>query len=265
MLKASRLRPLFSAAVFITLFAYVLLGRAPKQEASPLRFYNAEVNVAMRPFAGLTLDQFFGVLDEIRPTLKRESRIDRAELHRRITRIANAGGRLDLGLLERWRAKLAPVFRVHQCEGRLTLFIFPDDEPFVMTHAGVLITLSTKSVQLAAGEAGLAGIVAHEVAHEYLASPLIVERLDRGPDLQREIELVCDGIAVATLIKLGLDPQAYAAALTSQIQASKSSYEVRCDNPTHPPLPTRLEMIRRVHESFAQAESAAAETETTWR
>ena len=119
-----------------------------------------------------------------------------------------------------------------------------------MIHANALITISSRSVKLAGSDAGLAGLVAHEVAHTYLSSSRVVDRLDDDDRCGREIELVCDGIAAATLLRLGLDPAAYAVALSNNILSSAEQSRLSRGNLLYPSLQTRLKMIRLVSAQF---------------
>jgi hypothetical protein len=210
----------------------------------------AEVETAFKLFAGKSLVAFFSYLDEVRPRTSAAAAKRRHEMLTWAVAQATANGQMTADQIRAYQQRLNPVFRLHRRENTLALVVFRSDEPYVMNHANALITVSSRSVELAGSEAGLAGLVAHEVAHDYLTSSQVINRLDTDERRGREIELVCDGIAVATLLRLGLDPAAYADALSNNILSSAELARLNRSDMLHPPLPSRLKMIRLVSAQF---------------
>ncbi len=208
----------FPIIALLALFVYASPGQTQDQSERQPFDNEVEVRAAMRQFTGKGLAEFFAYLQQMRRAPAEDSA--RAALLHRVKNLAVNSKELDPMLIRQWQAALAPVFKLHQREGQFEVIIFPDDEPFVRTYAEAIILISTRSVQLAASRAGLAGLVAHEIAHEYLTSLELLAPLESGLRRQREIELVCDGIAAATLIKLGMNPEDYARALANHLAAS---------------------------------------------
>ena len=136
----------------------------------------AEIETALKLFTGKTLSGFFSYLDDVRPTT---SDADAKRMHEMLARaitLATVDGRLTAGQIRTYQQRLSPVLRLHRCEDTLALVVFRSNEPYVMNHANALITISSRSVKLAGSDAGLAGLVAHEVAHTYLSSLLAGRR-----------------------------------------------------------------------------------------
>jgi hypothetical protein len=146
-----------------------------------------------------------------------------------------------------YQESLAHILKLHDRADILEIEIFEHDKPYVMVHCRSLIMVSSRSVELARSEAGLIGIIAHEVAHDFLSSPELIKRLDTDNRLGREIELVCDGIAVATLLRLGFDPADYAAALSNNILSNDEIRRLNRGDMLYPSLPARLKMISLVN------------------
>jgi hypothetical protein len=215
-------------------------------ESSPTPNYG-EVRAASQFFTGRSLDEFFKYLDEVRPAAQHLDAQAHRTLSHRLKGIATATGQITEAEIESYQKRFSHIFSLHQRQAMI-LIIFPDQHPSAAIHGSKVIAISTRSVELAESQAGLAGMIAHEVAHEYLTSPRLTSLLDQDARLDREIELVCDGIAVASLLRLGMSPEAYAHALSAQIAHQKNSPE----NIPHlyPSLSTRLEMIRSVAAEF---------------
>jgi len=214
------------AIYFALLYALlsILLNPILKGQAEALSIHHRrnkadedEIKAALKIFAGKDLNAFFSYLDSVRPKARRGDVRRRQKLLRQAIALATAGGRTTRAQIHEFRERLAPILVLHHREHAQALVTFWSNKPAVMNINGVLIVISSKSVELAESEAGLAGLVAHEVGHDYLRSPHIIAQLDADSRRGREIELVCDGIAVATLLRLGLDPWAYAVALARHI------------------------------------------------
>jgi hypothetical protein len=206
----------------------------------------AEIETAFRLFSGKSLDVFFAYLNEIRPKPRAVDDECRQEPLMRAFALAVSQGLITPVHILSYQQSFAQILKLHDRADILKIEIFEHDRPYVMVHCGSLIMVSSRSVELARSEAGLLGIVAHEVAHDYLGSPQLIKRLDSDSRLGREIELVCDGIAVATLLRLGLDPADYAVALSNNILSNDEIRRLNRGDMLYPSLPARLKMISLV-------------------
>lgn len=245
-MRRLNLRSLQRAGLWLSLLAAIIPAVTPDSSVIP---DYSEIQTASRIFTGRSLDDFFKYLGHVRPVAQKLNAGTQRTLSKRVREIAMATGQITESRIEDYQRCFTPIFTLHQREGHIILIIFPDQEPSVTIHNNRVIAISTRSVELAESEAGLAGIIAHEVAHEYLTSPRLTSLLDQDARLDHEIELVCDGIAVASLLRLGMDPQAYARSLSAQVRNQKNTSNDRLS--LHPALATRLAMIRSVSAWFS--------------
>jgi hypothetical protein len=144
--------------------------------------------------------------------------------------------------VERLKAALQGVLTYHERDGKLPIYVVRSEHPkaFVVMRAALIIT--TKLI-LITNEAELRGIVAHELAHEYLGEER--EQASKAGDegRLREIELFCDVVAALTLSEIGDDPACYALALKrlTYIGITAGS-ATRSETKTHPSLDVRLKL-----------------------
>jgi hypothetical protein len=98
---------------------------------------------------------------------------------------------------------------------------------------------------LITSEAELRGIVAHELAHEYLWKERDRAREEKDESSLREIELFCDVVAATTLKSIGDDPSCYGRVLERMtfigITAGSAT---RSETGTHPSLDARVKLNR---------------------
>lgn len=255
MLRSKRLIIYF--ALLYTLLS-ILLNPILRGQAEALSTHDQvraanedEIKAALRLFADKDLSAFFSYLDSVRPKARRATAKRRQELLRQTIALATASGQITRAQIQEFQERFASILKLHHRENAQALVLFWSDQPSVTNLDGTLIIISSKSVELAESEAGLVGLIAHEVAHDYLSSSHIIAQLDTDSRCGREIELVCDGIAVATLLRLGLDPAAYAAALERNILSSPEIHRLNQGDLSYPSLETRLKMIRLVSDQFS--------------
>jgi hypothetical protein len=106
------------------------------------------------------------------------------------------------------REKLAGVDAVlayHDRTGAYAVMLIDVPQAAVGLHERALIFVSRPALRIVSS-AELQALVAHEIGHEYFWADFERTRIQRDTLGRRELELKCDGIAVLTLIRLGLDP-----------------------------------------------------------
>jgi hypothetical protein len=109
-------------------------------------------------------------------------------------------------------AALNPVLQFHDRADVVEIKVINLDYAFVGFQARAVLLISEKALNLLTTEE-LQATVAHEMGHEYFWNEYHVARRNKQFELMREIELRCDGIAVLTLDRLGLDPSNLAKAI----------------------------------------------------
>src|SRR5262249_15266491 len=110
-------------------------------------------------------------------------------------------------------ARLAATLNLYHRDHIVELIIIRHGEPIVITKPGVVVVLSTEILKIVGSDdAALVGIVAHELAHEYVALEFLEATQSKNQSRMRELELFCDAVAVIVLLEFGLDPAHYAKA-----------------------------------------------------
>ena len=106
------------------------------------------------------------------------------------------------------RAKLAsaePVLRLHLRDGVYDVMVIDAPQAYAGLHARAVILISRTLIGLLdAGE--MQAVVAHEIAHEYYWDEFEEARRKNDYRQLQELELYCDGIAILTLVRMGVDP-----------------------------------------------------------
>jgi hypothetical protein len=103
-------------------------------------------------------------------------------------------------------AALGPVFAANDRDGLVVVKVIDVGHAFVGLHARTVLLLSRDALAiLDANE--LQALAAHELAHELFWDEYQTARARGDHDVTRELELRCDGIAVATLARMGGQPE----------------------------------------------------------
>jgi len=118
--------------------------------------------------------------------------------------------------------------------------------------------IKTTKLMLITSEAELRGIVAHELAHEYLWEERERAFSEKDESLLREIELFCDAVAAITLKEIGDDPAHLARALERMTYIGITAGNVtRSETKTHPSLGARLKLNQWLCQRLGQATNLA--------
>ena len=152
------------------------------------------------------------------------------------------------------RTKDALTF--HHRDGIVEYVVFKHDSPILITKAGAFIAISTRALRIAKNDDALAGIIAHELSHEYVAMQSLEAHKSNNLEKLRQIELLCDVFATVTLIKLNRDPDKYAQALSDIVHNSKASEELNNGTNGMPTLEARLEVIAQITKLLRPTQNA---------
>lgn len=109
-------------------------------------------------------------------------------------------------------ASLAPVFQAARRESVYTIKVVELASAVVAVHARTVILISRPALEmLSAAEVG--ALVAHETGHEYVWEEYARASARGDKRRLRDLELVCDIIAVMTLRALGQEPSSLVTAI----------------------------------------------------
>lgn len=211
-------------------------------------------------FAGKSAADVNAALGRIRPMRVSES--DKKILLKDLPLVASTNRVTDRRELARLSARLLAVLTLHDRSGVVELIVFRDSRPIIYNKPGVVVVLSTEVLKLVGDDdAALIGVVAHELAHEYVAMQTLIALRANDQAKLRRLELFCDAIAVATLLNLNLAPAGYAKVLEHICTHSQSATELNDGSGSHPALAVRLKLISEIQAQLEQRSF----TKSGWR
>ncbi len=140
------------------------------------------------------------------------------------------------------KATLQPVLAYHQRE-QMSILVVASDQPKANLVDCLAIVITTKLMSMSS-EAEIRGIVAHELAHEYVWDDGIKAMKAKDWKLRRECELFCDVVAAFTLKEIGDDPASYFRILQAMaiFDIRAGHYAARHESDTHPALAVRKKL-----------------------
>ncbi len=160
--------------------------------------------------------------------------------------------------VERLKAALQPVLAYHDRDGKLPIYVLRSEQPKAFVDCRAALIMTTK-LMLITSEAELRGIIAHELAHEYLWEERDRAFKEKDESLLREIELFCDAVAAITLKEIGDDPAHLARGLERMTYIGITAGNVtRSETKTHPSLDARVKLNQRLCKQLGQARVMAA-------
>jgi len=151
--------------------------------------------------------------------------------------------------IDRLKAALKPVLAYHQRE-QMPIIVVRAEQPKATLRERAAIVITTK-LMLITSDAEIRGIIAHELAHEYVWEERQKAQLANDESALRESELFCDAVAVTTLKEIGDDPVSYAKALERLTYIGMHvGSATRSESRTHPSLDVRLKLIKFLCQRF---------------
>jgi hypothetical protein len=198
--------------------------------------------------------RFLQLLDRARPAPVS------GELKQRILQgLPGEGEVTDLsGAARRRLAALGPLLRASARDGVYTVKVIDVPQATVAIHARIVLLISQPALELLEAEE-LQGLVAHEIGHEYFWAEY--ERASAASDHARlrELELLCDGIAVVTLHRLGVDPARLIDGLDKVGRFNQRQFGRAIKNVVdYPTVKQRREFVRAAATWLARGEGVTA-------
>jgi Zn-dependent protease with chaperone function len=148
-------------------------------------------------------------------------------------------------------AALEPILRVHQRLDVLIVKVIDLPQAFVGLHERAVV-LITRPALRAVTAAELQALVAHEIGHDFFWTEYAaaVERGDRSA--LQELELRCDGLAVLTLARIGLDPRVLDDA-TRKLYRFNETIGATGNTGTYPHPSERSRFVRELSDRWSRA------------
>lgn len=158
----------------------------------------------------------------------------------------------EVSVSERMKQKLSalePILRYHERDSVIEIKVVSLPELFIGLQGRAVLLISEPALNMLPVEE-LQAVVAHELAHEYLWKQLMEAREQRAHEVIREIELLCDGIAIITLLRLGLDQEKLESGISRMMIFNARI--VITDPLYHPTKDQRTRFIRAMSEMVRQ-------------
>jgi hypothetical protein len=176
----------------------------------------------------------------------RPGSVSPAERERALATLPSDGDVRDLD--ERQRRKLASARRVLQLNGRdatYELKVIAVPQAAVALHARAVLLVSAPALALLEPDE-LQALVAHEVGHEYFWGEYARARADDDRPLLRKLELLCDGVAVLTLRRAGMDPGRLTSAIEKVLRYNRERFGPALNEGHYPTAGERRTFARRL-------------------
>ncbi len=139
---------------------------------------------------------------------------------------------------------VAPVLKVHGREDDYLLKVVESRQARVAIYARSVVLITETALGVLSATQ-LQALVAHEIGHEYVWNEFEEARKKGDYGRLRELELVCDGVAILTLHRIG----APVSSLIEGLRAVTNSDQwngLEVDGRSHPTLVQRAQFARRV-------------------
>lgn len=143
--------------------------------------------------------------------------------------------------VDQLKASLQPVLDYHE-RGKMPIYVLRSEQPKAYLVERAVIIITTRMMVIASNEE-IRGIIAHELAHEYVWGERIKAVKEKDGKLMRECELFCDLVAAFTLKEIGDDPASYARVLERLTEIGIiTRATTRHETDTHPSLDARKKL-----------------------
>jgi hypothetical protein len=147
-------------------------------------------------------------------------------------------------------AELDPVLRAQSRKGVYEIKIITVPQAWTGLHARSVLLISMPALVLLTSEE-LQALVAHEIGHEYVWQQYESARARKDAKRLRELELVCDAIAIATLRRIGVAPESLESATEKVFSYNRERLGVALNNGHYPSFKARRKFIREMMSANA--------------
>ena len=181
--------------------------------------------------------------DSVRP-----APVSPAEREDVLAKLPPEGGLRDLDRAQ--RKKLAAARRVLELHGREAVYavkVIKVPQAAVALHARAVVLISNAALDLLDAEE-LQALVAHEVGHEYFWSEYFRARRDHDRLRLQTLELLCDGLAIVTLRRAGMDPKRLNSALEKIFRYNRDRFGAALNEDDYPAIGERRRFAIRLIE-----------------
>jgi Zn-dependent protease with chaperone function len=223
-------------AMWIAAILVSVAPASPAQDDSPLE---SALLYFTRHDAGKGLELF----DSVRP-----APVSDAERERILATLPREGDVRHLNpAREKKVAAVRRVLEPHRREAVYVIKVVQVPQAAVALHARAVVLVSERALDVLDAEE-LQALVAHEVGHEYFWDEYFRARRDKSQSSLRRLELLCDGWAVITLERVGLNPKRLTSALEKIVRYNRDRFGVALNEGDYPAVSERRKFVGRLVE-----------------
>ena len=143
--------------------------------------------------------------------------------------------------VDQLKTALQPVLEYHE-RRQMPIVVLRSEQPKAYLVERAVIIITTRLMVIASDEE-IRGIVAHELAHEYVWDERNKAKAEKDGKLMRECELFCDVVAAFTLKEIGNDPANYGRIIERlTIIGINAGSTIKQESDTHPSLDVRKKL-----------------------
>ena len=189
--------------------------------------------------------------DEFQAAIERLGRLEEpphlsVELMARIAASLPTEGEVTV-LTANQREKLdsvTPVLKAHGREGDYLVKVVRSRQARLAIYARSVVLITDTALRLLSARQ-IQALVSHEIGHDYVWDEFEEARKRRDFARMRELELVCDGVAIQTLHRMGEQVSALIDGLRLMTNSDRAN-GIEVDNRSHPSIVDRARFARRV-------------------
>ena len=159
--------------------------------------------------------------------------------------------RLDASATAKLSA-LGPLLQATERESVYAIKVIDVPQAAIGIHGRAVVLISARALLLLSVEE-LRAVVAHEVGHEYVWAEYEGARLREDRERLRQLELVCDAIAIATLRRLGMSTAALVSGLERIIRFNRTHFGASLKEKMYPTMAERRTFARKVETWLGRA------------
>jgi hypothetical protein len=138
------------------------------------------------------------------------------------------------------------VMREHKRNGIYEVRVITVPQAWTGLHGRAVLLISLPALTLLTSEE-LQALVAHEIGHEYVWQEYANAKTRKDARRLRELELVCDAIAIATLMRLDVPPERLESATKKVFSYNRQRLGVALNQNDYPSIKQRRQLIKAFH------------------
>ena len=138
---------------------------------------------------------------------------------------------------------LTAILRIHQRDGVYVLKVISVPQAWTGLYGRAVLLISLRALELLGSEE-LQALVAHEIGHEYIWQEYADAQKAKNITRLRELELICDAIAVLTLQRVGIEADRLIQGLETVSWYNRERFGWARNERSYPPLIARRNLVK---------------------